>query len=72
MNRPNIKKVPETDEDYILLYAEEMKKNPKIFHQQKVLIDSQIISSQSFFQNLFKGKDFKTEARKYLKARGII
>jgi hypothetical protein len=72
MNKLNIKKVPKTDEDYIILYAEKLKKNPEIFHQQKVLIDSQITSSQSFFHNFFKGKDFKTEARKYLKGRGII
>jgi hypothetical protein len=73
MNKIKLKKIPETDDDYILLYAEELKTNPaEIFKQQKILIDSQIISSQSFFRNLFKGKNFKVEARKYLKARGMI
>jgi hypothetical protein len=73
MNKPFFKKIPQTDEDYIILYAEELNRNPKaIFSQQKMLIDSQIKSSRSFFQNLFNGKDFKTEARKYLKERGMI
>jgi hypothetical protein len=73
MNKSSFKKVPEADRDYILLYAEELNKNPKeIFHQQKILINSQIISSRSFFQNLFKGKNFKLEARKYLRERKII
>jgi hypothetical protein len=73
MNQLKLKKIPETDEDYIILYAEELNANPsEIFKQQKMLIDSQMISSRSFFQNLFKGKNFKTEARKYLKTRGMI
>ncbi|MEK6823546.1 MAG: hypothetical protein AABY06_00785 [Nanoarchaeota archaeon] len=67
-----VKKIPKTDLDYVKLYAENLKINPKLFEQQKMLINSQIKSSKSFFQNLFKGKDFKTEARKYLKARGMI
>lgn len=67
-----IKEIPKTDLDYVKLYAENLKTNPKLFEQQKMLINSQIKSSKSFFQNLFKGKDFKTEARKYLKARRII
>lgn len=67
-----IKKIPKTDLDYVELYAENLKTNPKLFEQQKMLINSQIKSSKSFFQNLFKGKDFKTEARKYLRARGMI
>ena len=69
----NLKIIPKTDDDYILLYAEELKLNPsKIFRQQKILIDSQINSSRSFFQNLFSKENFKEEARKYLRLRGII
>lgn len=67
-----IKKIPKTDLDYVKLYAENLKTNPELFKQQKMLINSQIKSSKSFFKNLFKGKDFKTEARKYLKERGVI
>jgi hypothetical protein len=73
MNQLKLKKIPKTDEDYILLYAEELNSNPsEIFKQQKILIDSQMISSRSFFQNLFKGKNFKEEARKYLRERNLI
>lgn len=67
-----LKTIPKTDEDYVLLYAEALKKNPRLFEQQRIIINSQIKSSKSFFKNLFKGKDFKTEARKYLKGRGLI
>ena len=68
----NLKKIPKTDLDYVELYAKALRENPKLFEQYKMLINSQIKSSRSFFQNRFKGKDFKTEARKYLKARGVI
>ena len=67
-----IKKIPKTDLDYVDLYAENLKANPQLFEQQKMLINSQLESSKSFFQNMFKGKDFKTEARKYLKQRELI
>lgn len=67
-----LKSIPKTDMDYVILYAENLRENPQFFKQQKILIESQMKSSQSFFQNLFKGKDFKTEARKYLRGRGLI
>ena len=73
MNQLKLKKIPKTDEDYIVLYAKELNRNPReIFRQQKTLIDSQIVSSRSFFQNLFKGKNFKEEARKYLRERKLL
>ena len=67
-----IKKIPKTNLDYIEIYTENLKENSEFFKQQKMIIDSQIKSSRSFFNNLFKGKDFKTEARKYLKERGLL
>jgi hypothetical protein len=67
-----IKKIPKTDLDYVDLYAENLKTNPQLFEQQRMLINSQLKSSKSFFQNMFKGKDFKIEARKYLKQRELI
>jgi len=67
-----IKKIPQTNLDYIEIYTENLKENSEFFKQQKMIIDSQIKSSRSFFNNLFKGKDFKTEARKYLKERGLL
>jgi hypothetical protein len=72
MPKLKISKIPKTDLDYVEIYAENLRDNPKLFNQQKVFIESQMKSSRSFFQNLFKGKDFKTEARKYLKGRGLI
>jgi hypothetical protein len=64
--------IPKTDMDYVEIYAKNLKANPELFKQQKMLINSQIKSSKSFFQNCFKDKDFKTEARIYLKNRGLI
>ena len=72
MNKIKLSKIPKTDLDYVEIYAENLRTNPELFKQQKMLIDSQIKSSRSFFQNRFKGKDFKTEARIYLGERGLI
>ncbi len=62
---------PLTDLEYVQYYAEKMKKDNKYFAQQKILIDSQIKSSRTLFQNQFKS-DFKKEARKYLKGVGLL
>jgi hypothetical protein len=72
MTQIRLSKIPKTDMDYVEIYAENLKTNPELFKQQKMLIESQMKSSRSFFQNRFKGKDFKIEARKYLKDRGLI
>ena len=58
--------------DYIEIYAEALKNDNGIFKQQKMLIDSQMQSSRSFFKSYFKGQNFKEAARKYLKAVGKI
>ena len=65
-------KIPKTDEDYVEIYAGNLKNNSELFNQQKLLINSQIKSSKSFFINLFGVKDFELKARKYLKERGLI
>lgn len=61
-----------TDLDYVEYYAEKLKQDNKFFVQHKLLIDSQILASRSIFRNKFKGQDFKTEARKYLRELKII
>ena len=62
---------PMDELDYVEFYANRMSKNNKYFTQQKMLIDSQIKASASLFQNRFK-KDFKKEARIYLKEIGLL
>tara|TARA_Y100000310_G_C20379859_1_gene667562 strand:+ start:251 stop:439 length:189 start_codon:yes stop_codon:yes gene_type:complete len=57
--------------DYIKIYAEKLKQDNSIFKQQKLLIESQMKGSSSLFKNMFK-KNFKKEARDYLKKRGLI
>ena len=59
------------DMDFVELYARKLRNNNKLFSQQKVLIESQMKSSRSFFKNMFE-KNFKKGARKYLKERGLI
>jgi len=58
------------DLDYVVLYAEKLKKNKDLFEQQKRLVEDQIKASSSLFKNSF-GKDFKKGARKYLKEVGL-
>ncbi len=59
------------DLDYIALYAKSLKKDSRLFRQQKQLIDDQIKASQSLFKNSFRG-DFKLNARKYLRGIKLI
>ena len=58
------------DLDFVELYANKLKKDNSLFSQQKMLIESQIKSSRSFFNNF--GKEFKKKAREYLRKRGLI
>jgi len=61
------------DLDYVVLYANKLKKDNSIFKQQKLLIESQLSSSRSLFQNTFgKGENFKRKAREYLRKIGLI
>ena len=59
------------DAGYIKLYAEMLKEDNTLFKQQKMLIESQLKASSSLFKNAF-GKDFKPEARKYLRSTGLL
>jgi len=61
-----------TNLDYVELYAKKLKNDNSLFKQQKILIESQLKGSSSLFRNMFKGKDFKECARKYLKSVGLI
>jgi hypothetical protein len=66
-------KIPKQDSDYIEIYAKALKKNPKYFKQQKMLIESQLKISREIFRKRFKtGKKFEINARKYLKNTGRI
>ncbi len=61
-----------TDLDYVELYASKMKHDNRLFVQQGRLIDSQMQSSSAIFRNMFKGADFKTGAREYLRKIGLL
>lgn len=60
-----------SDMDYVIFYSTQLKNNASLFKQYKVFIESQIHASQQIFSS-FKEKDFKSNARKYLKKRGIL
>ena len=68
----NLKQIPKTNLDYVVLYAEKLKENPKFFMQQKELIDSQLIASSELTKKRFSKADFKNNARKHLREMGII
>lgn len=61
-----------TDLDYVEQYASKMKGDNRIFRQQSRLIECQMRSSSSMFRNMFKGIDFKTGAREYLRKIGLL
>jgi len=67
-----LKFIPKTDLDYVELYAEELKQKKDLFNQQRQFINNQIKASQSLFSNMFGKKNFKKNARQFLKERGII
>lgn len=58
---------PKKDMDYVELYATKLKNDNRVFKEQKELIESQLESSQSIFKKMFGKKNFKANARKYLK-----
>jgi len=59
--------------DYVEFYANKLKRDNSFFNQQKMLIESQLQSSSSLFRKMFVSqKNFKNNARKYLKGIGLI
>jgi hypothetical protein len=62
---------PLSDIDYVELYSERIKNDNTLFEQQKNIIESQLQGSSSLFKNMF-GKNFKLNARKYLKRVGLL
>ncbi|MAE13149.1 hypothetical protein CMO92_01170 [Candidatus Woesearchaeota archaeon] len=59
-------------QEYVVTYAKELKNNSALFSQQKLIIDSQIKASASFFRNMFKEEEYKKAARRYLHQRGLL
>ena len=60
------------DLDYVEFYAKKLKEDSTIFKQQKILIESQLKASSQLFKNMFGEKNFKQNARKYLREVGLI
>lgn len=58
--------------DYVELYAKKLKEDSSLFKQHKKLIEAQLHGSSSLFRNMFAGKNFKKNARAYLKGRGLL
>lgn len=59
------------DIDYVELYAKKLLADHTLFDQQKKLIESQLQGSSSLFRGMFS-KDFKLNARVYLKKIGLL
>ena len=60
------------DLDYVRLYSKKIKTNNSLFDQKKKLIESQLNASSSLFKKMFRNKNFKSDARKYLKSVGLL
>ena len=60
-----------TNLDYVKLYAERLKKDNRLFIQQKRLIEAQLRGSSDLSKNRF-GKNFKLNVRKYLRSIGLL
>lgn len=60
------------DLDYVKLYSKKMKTDNSLFNQQKKLIEAQLNASASLFKKMFSNKNFKSNARKYLKNIGLL
>ena len=66
------KSKPMQDIDYVEFYAKELSGNNKLFEQQKKLIESQLKGSSSLFKKTFSNKNFKLNARRYLRKVGLL
>ena len=66
-------KIPETDLDYVVLFANKLKEDASLFQQQKSLLESQYLASKSLFKNMFgEGEEYVKNARIYLRKIGVI
>ena len=60
-----------SDLDYVVLYAEKLKRDNRLFVQQKKLIEAQLKGSSELIKKRFRG-NFKENVRKYLRAVGLL
>lgn len=67
-----LKQIPQTDLDYVEIYAEKLRENPNLFKQQKELIDSQLESSSALTKKRFSKEDFKKQVRIHLRKIGVF
>ncbi len=58
--------------EYVELFARAIRTDNSLFKQQKMLIESQLHSSTSFFRNNFDYGSFEKEAREYLMKIGLL
>jgi len=71
-----VSKVPVSDGDYVILFAEKLRDDNSYFKDHKMIIDSQISSSRSLFNDKFseelKNGNFKDSVRKFLQEIGLL
>ena len=60
------------DLDYVEFYANMLKNDNRFFAQQKMLIESQMQSSSLIFKKMLGKKNFKNNARQYLRKVGLL
>ena len=65
--------IPKTDLDYVKLFASRLREDNSLFKQQKEFIESLLNASHELFRKRFgTGKNFKKNARAYLRKMGLI
>lgn len=60
------------DLELVEYFAERLKNDNSLFEIEKKLIESHLNSINNYFKNKFGDKNFKENARKYLREIGLI
>jgi hypothetical protein len=58
--------------EFVESFAKRLKNDNSLFQLQKQLIESHLHSLDNYFKNKFGDKNFKENAREYLKKIGLI
>jgi hypothetical protein len=61
-----------SDLEFVEYFANSLKSDNRLFEIQKTLLENHLNFTNNYFKNKFGDKNFKENARKYLKKVGLI
>ena len=61
-----------SDFEFVKYFAERLKDDNRLFEIQKTLLENHLIYINRYFKNKFGDKNFKENAREYLRQIGLI